>query len=260
LETIAAVDVALVVRGVVIGFSIAAPVGPIGVLCIRRTLAREPRSVPLRRARASRGQPPLGRRHRDVRGRRDRELALPALSPLAVASCGLRQRPPTRTIRSDALPKITPFLWYDKEAEEAATFYCSVFKNSKIHHVARYPEGSPAPAGSVMTVEFDLDGQRFIALNAGPHFTFNEAVSFVIDCDTQAEVDHYWSKLTSDGGQESMCGWLKDKYGLSWQVTPKALTKLMSDPDKEKAKRVMQAMMRMRKIDIAELEEAAVAI
>lgn len=158
------------------------------------------------------------------------------------------------------MPKITPFLWYDTEAEEAAKFYCSIFKNSKIHRVARYPEGSPAPAGNVMTVEFELDGQRFIALNAGPHFTFNEAVSFVIDCDTQAEVDHYWSQLTSDGGQESMCGWLKDKYGLSWQVTPKALTKLMSDPDKEKAKRVMQAMMRMRKIDIAELEEAAVAV
>ena len=158
------------------------------------------------------------------------------------------------------MPKITPFLWYDKEAEEAAKFYCSVFKNSKIHRTARYPEGSPAPTGSVMTVEFELEGQRFIALNAGPHFKFNEAVSFVIDCDTQAEVDNYWSKLTSDGGQESMCGWLKDKYGLSWQVTPKALGKLMTDPDKEKAKRVMQAMMQMKKINIAELEEAYAAV
>jgi predicted 3-demethylubiquinone-9 3-methyltransferase (glyoxalase superfamily) len=157
------------------------------------------------------------------------------------------------------MPKITPFLWYDKEAEEAANFYCSVFKNSKIEKVARYPEGSPAPAGSVMTVEFELEGQRFIALNAGPHFKFNEAVSFVIDCDTQADVDHYWSKLTSGGGQESMCGWLKDKYGLSWQVTPKVLPKLMTDPDKEKAKRVMEAMMRMKKIVIADLEEAAAA-
>ena len=157
------------------------------------------------------------------------------------------------------MPKITPFLWYDKEAEEAANFYCSVFKNSKVHKVARYPEGSPAPAGSVMTVEFELDGQRFIALNAGPHFKFNEAVSFVIDCDTQADVDHYWSKLTSGGGQESMCGWLKDKYGLSWQVTPKILPKLMTESDKEKSKRVMEAMMRMKKIVIAELEEAASA-
>jgi predicted 3-demethylubiquinone-9 3-methyltransferase (glyoxalase superfamily) len=157
------------------------------------------------------------------------------------------------------MPKITPFLWYDKEAEEAANFYCSVFKNSKVHNVARYPEGSRAPAGGVMTVEFELEGQRFIALNAGPHFKFNEAVSFVIECDNQAEVDHYWSKLTADGGQESMCGWLKDKYGLSWQVTPKALPKLMTNPDKEKAKRVMEAMMRMKKIDIAELEEAAAA-
>ena len=157
------------------------------------------------------------------------------------------------------MPKITPFLWYDKEAEEAANFYCSVFKNSKVHKVARYPEGSPAPAGSVMTVEFELDGQRFIALNAGPHFKFNEAVSFVIDCDTQADVDHYWSKLTSGGGQESMCGWLKDKYGLSWQVTPKILPKLMTESDKEKSKRVMEAMMRMKKIVIAELEEAAAA-
>lgn len=158
------------------------------------------------------------------------------------------------------MQKITPFLWYDTEAEEAATFYCSIFKNSRILTVARYPEGTPAPAGSVMTVAFELMGQRFIALNAGPHFKFNEAVSFMIECETQAEIDEYWTKLTSDGGQESMCGWLKDKYGLSWQVTPKALGTLMSDPDKEKAQRVMQAMLRMRKIDIAELEEAYAAV
>ena len=157
------------------------------------------------------------------------------------------------------MSKITPFLWYDKEAEEAANFYCSVFKDSKIHKVARYPEGSPAPTGSVMTVEFELDGQRFIALNAGPHFKFNEAVSFVIDCEDQKDVDHYWSKLTSGGGQESMCGWLKDKYGLSWQVTPKQLPKLMTQGDKEQAKRVMGAMMQMKKIVIADLEEAAAA-
>ena len=153
--------------------------------------------------------------------------------------------------------KVSPFLWYDKEAEEAATFYCSVFKNSKIHKTTYYPEGSPAPAGSVMTVEFELEGQRFTALNAGPHFKFNEAISFVIDCDDQKEVDYYWDKLTSGGGEESMCGWLKDRYGLSWQVTPKQLIKLMSSSDKEKSQRVMQAMMKMRKIEIADLERAA---
>jgi predicted 3-demethylubiquinone-9 3-methyltransferase (glyoxalase superfamily) len=158
--------------------------------------------------------------------------------------------------RSQTMPKITPFLWYDTQAEEAAKFYCSVIKNSKIHKTARYPEGSPAPAGSVMTVEFELDGQKFIALNAGPHFQFNEAVSFVIECENQAEVDEYWAKLTSGGGQESMCGWLKDKYGLSWQVTPKALGKMMTDPDPEKAKHVMQAMLRMKKIVIEDLERA----
>ena len=157
------------------------------------------------------------------------------------------------------MPKITPFLWFDTQAEEAANFYCSIFKNSKILNLARYPEGSPAPVGSVMTVEFELDGQRFIALNAGPHFKFNEAISFSIDCKNQAEVDEYWSKLTSGGGQESMCGWLKDKYGLSWQVNPTALGQMMSDPDREKAKRVMQAMLQMKKIDIAELERAAYA-
>jgi predicted 3-demethylubiquinone-9 3-methyltransferase (glyoxalase superfamily) len=155
------------------------------------------------------------------------------------------------------MQKVRPFLWYDKEAEDAAKFYCSVFKNSKILNTARYPEGSPAPAGSVMTVEFELDGEHFIALNAGPHFKFNEAISFVIECENQEEVDHYWGKLTSGGGQESMCGWLKDKYGLSWQVTPKALPKLMSQPDKEKAQRVMQAMLQMKKIVIADLERAA---
>ena len=154
------------------------------------------------------------------------------------------------------MQKISPFLWFDKEAEEASKFYCSIFKNSKILNMARYPEGSPAPAGTVMTVEFELDGQRFIALNGGPHFTFNEAISFSIECDTQAEVDHYWSKLTSGGGQESQCGWLKDRYGLSWQVNPKALGKMLSDPDKERAQRVMQAMLKMRKIEIPELERA----
>lgn len=154
------------------------------------------------------------------------------------------------------MQKITPFLWYDTQAEEAAKFYCSIFKNSRILNTARYPEGSPAPAGSVMTVEFELEGQRFIALNGGPHFQFNESVSFSIECDTQAEVDRYWDQLLSGGGQESQCGWLKDRYGLSWQVNPKALGRMLSDPDKEKASRVMQAMLKMRKIDTAELERA----
>jgi predicted 3-demethylubiquinone-9 3-methyltransferase (glyoxalase superfamily) len=153
------------------------------------------------------------------------------------------------------MQKITPFLWYDTEAEEAAKFYCSIFKNSKIHRTARYPEGSPYPAGTVMTVEFELDGQRFIALNAGPHFKFNEAVSFSIECDTQAEVDHYWDKLTS-GGQESMCGWLKDKFGLSWQVIPEALGRYLTDKDRAKTDRVMQAMLKMKKIVIADLDNA----
>lgn len=154
------------------------------------------------------------------------------------------------------MQKITPFLWYDTQAEEAAKFYCSIFKNSRILNTARYPEGSPAPAGSVMTVEFELEGQRFIALNGGPHFQFNESVSFSIECDTQAEVDRYWDQLLSGGGQESQCGWLKDRYGLSWQVNPKALGRMLSDPDKEKASRVMQAMLQMKKIDTAELERA----
>lgn len=155
------------------------------------------------------------------------------------------------------MQKITPFLWFDKEAEEAANFYVSIFKNSKVTEVARYPEGSPAPAGSVMTVTFNLDGEDFVALNAGPHFKFTEAISFVVDCENQEEVDHFWTKLTADGGEESQCGWLKDKFGLSWQITPRILLELMKDKDPERAKRVMQAMMQMKKIDIAKLKEAA---
>ena len=155
------------------------------------------------------------------------------------------------------IQKIKPFLWFDKEAEEAANFYCSIFKNSKILEVARYPEGGPAPAGSVMIVSFELEGLQFVGLNAGPLFKFTEAISFVVTTENQEETDYLWTKLTADGGKESDCGWLKDKFGLSWQITPRQLTDLLSDPDKKKAQRVMAAMMTMHKINIAELERAA---
>ena len=153
--------------------------------------------------------------------------------------------------------KITPFLWYDNQAEEAANFYVSIFKNSRILEVTRYGDAGPGPKGTVMVVSFELDGQKYTALNGGPRFKFDEAISFVISCETQEEVDYFWPKLTGDGGQESMCGWLKDKYGLSWQVTPVRLIELMKSDDAAKAQRVMQAMLQMRKIDIAILERAA---
>jgi len=156
------------------------------------------------------------------------------------------------------MPKITPFLWFDTQAEEAAKFYASVFPNSKILKTARYGEAGPGPKGSVMTVEFELAGQRMIALNGGPHFKFTEAISLSVDCKDQKEVDHYWTKL-SQGGQESMCGWLKDRYGLSWQVNPAILGELLSGADVKKAKRVMEAMLKMKKIDIAALKAAAEA-
>jgi len=152
---------------------------------------------------------------------------------------------------------ITPFLWFDNQAEEAMNLYLSVFKNSKPLSIARYGAGGPGPTGSVMTASFELDGQQFVALNGGPIFKFTEAVSFVINCETQEEVDMYWDKLTADGGQESMCGWLKDKFGLSWQVVPGILSKLLSDKDAAKAQRVMGAMMKMKKIIIADLQKAA---
>lgn len=155
------------------------------------------------------------------------------------------------------MQKITPFLWFDKEAEEAATFYISVFKNSTISRIARYGEAGPGPKGSVMTVEFNIEGMEFVALNAGPYFKFNEAVSFVIDCKSQDEVDYFWEKLTAGGGQESMCGWLKDKFGLSWQVVPTRLSELMLDKDPGIARRATEAMLKMRKIDIKKIEEAA---
>lgn len=155
------------------------------------------------------------------------------------------------------MPRITPFLWFDNQAEEAAKFYVSIFKNSKIVNVARYGEAGPGPKGSAMTVAFHLDGQDFTALNGGPVFKFNESISFVVSCKTQQEVDDYWKKLTADGGEESQCGWVKDKYGLSWQIIPTALNELLSDPDPKRADRAMKAMLGMKKIDIAALEKAA---
>jgi len=153
------------------------------------------------------------------------------------------------------MPKITPFLWFDDKAEEAAHFYVSLFKNSKINSVSRYGDAGPGPKGKVMTVAFQLNGQQFTALNGGPLFKFTEAISLMVNCETQQEVDELWDKLSA-GGEKSRCGWLKDKYGLSWQIIPTALGKLMSDPDREKAGRVMQAMMQMDKIDIKRLEQA----
>jgi predicted 3-demethylubiquinone-9 3-methyltransferase (glyoxalase superfamily) len=152
--------------------------------------------------------------------------------------------------------KITPNLWFDTEAQEAAAFYTSVFKNSRIVYVSHYPEAGPRPAGTVMTVEFELDGQRFVGINGGPEFKFDEAVSLQINCETQDEVDYYWERL-SEGGEEGPCGWLKDRYGLSWQVTPTGMEELFSDPDPERAKRAMQAMLGMRKLDLAALRSAA---
>ena len=153
--------------------------------------------------------------------------------------------------------KIVPFLWFNDNAEEAMKFYVSVFPNSRAGAVARYPEGSPAPAGSVMTAECELSGQKLILLNGGPHFKLTEAVSFVIYCDDQKEVDYYWDKLISGGGAPSQCGWLKDKFGLSWQVTPRRLIELTTDKDRAKASRAVKAMLTMTKINIAELENAA---
>jgi predicted 3-demethylubiquinone-9 3-methyltransferase (glyoxalase superfamily) len=155
------------------------------------------------------------------------------------------------------MQKITPFLWFDNNAEEAAQFYTSVFKNSRILSVSRYGDAGPGPKGSVMVVSFQLEGQQFTALNGGPLFKFSEAFSFVVSCENQQEIDYYWNKLTSGGGQESQCGWLKDKFGFSWQIVPTALGKLMSDKDPKKANRVMQALLQMKKLDLATLEQAA---
>jgi predicted 3-demethylubiquinone-9 3-methyltransferase (glyoxalase superfamily) len=157
------------------------------------------------------------------------------------------------------MQKITPFLWFDNEAEEAARFYTSIFKNSKILNVSRYGDAGPGPKGSVMVVNFQLAGQEFTALNGGPLFKFSEAFSFVVNCENQQEIDEYWSKLTSGGGAESMCGWLKDKFGFSWQIVPTVLGKLMEDKDPKRANRVMQALLKMQKLDIAKLKAAAEA-
>jgi predicted 3-demethylubiquinone-9 3-methyltransferase (glyoxalase superfamily) len=153
------------------------------------------------------------------------------------------------------MPKITPFLWFDGKAEEAAKFYISIFKNSKIRSITRYGQGSPGPAGTVMTVSFELDGQTFTALNGGPAFKFTEAISFVVNCDTQEEVDEFWEKL-SEGGTTNQCGWLKDKFGVSWQIVPTVLIEMLQDKDAEKSKRVMQAMLQMTKIDVKGLKRA----
>ena len=160
------------------------------------------------------------------------------------------------------MQKITPFLWFDDQAEEAANFYTSIFKNSRVGNILRYGEEaarvseSGRPVGSVLTIEFEIAGQKFVALNGGPQFKFNESVSFVVNCETQDEVDYFWAKLTSHGGEESACGWLKDKYGLSWQITPTVLIDMLHDKDPQKAEQVMKAMLQMKKIDIEKLKVA----
>jgi len=153
------------------------------------------------------------------------------------------------------MQKITPYLWFDDQAEEAANFYTSIFKHSKVGEVTRYGKAGPRPEGMAMTVSFELQGQEFVALNGGPEFKFNEAISFLVSCEFQEEVDYFWDNL-GEGGEAGPCGWLKDKYGVSWQVIPTALTELLSDPDPEKSQRVMQAMLQMSKIDIEGLRQA----
>ncbi len=153
------------------------------------------------------------------------------------------------------MPKITPCLWFDGKAEEAAKFYTSIFKNSKIGRITRYGNNGPRPRGSVLTVDFELDDQEFTALNGGPEFKFSEAVSYTVHCKDQDQVDEYWEKLSA-GGEESVCGWLKDKYGLSWQIVPKVLPEMLADPDQEKVDRVMEAVMGMKKLDIEQLKQA----
>lgn len=169
---------------------------------------------------------------------------------------GPRPRPtntPGEPMRTDGF---TTCLWFDDQAEEAAHYYVSLFKNAAIGKISRYPEGAPMPAGTVLTAEFTANGQKFVALNGGPQFTFTEAISFQIYCDTQEEVDHYWAKFTEGGGQPGPCGWIKDRYGLSWQVVPVGLPDLVADPDPEKAARATRAMMGMSKLDLAAVRKA----
>jgi predicted 3-demethylubiquinone-9 3-methyltransferase (glyoxalase superfamily) len=158
------------------------------------------------------------------------------------------------------MPKITPFLWFDDQAEEAVNFYTSLFKNSKTGRISRYTEEAAEktgrPVGSVLTIEFEIEGQKFVALNGGPLFKFNESISFVINCETQKEIDYFWEKLTADGGEESACGWLKDKFGVWWQVVPTVLIDMLHDSDQEKSGRVMQAVFQMKKIDIKAVKDA----
>ena len=162
------------------------------------------------------------------------------------------------------MQKITPFLWFDGQAEDAVKFYTSIFKDSKIGRILRYDEEaaktsrSGRPVGSVLTIEFEIEGQKFTALNGGPQVKFNESISFVVNCETQDEVDYFWGKLIADGGEESACGWLKDKFGLSWQITPTVLIDMLNDKDPEKSERVMKAMLQMQKLDIKTLKDAYV--
>ncbi len=168
----------------------------------------------------------------------------------------LQSQASTQGAQKQQSQKITPFLWFDKEAEEAVNFYVSIFKNSKIKSVSRYGDAGPGPKGSVMVVSFQLEGQDFTALNGGPVFKFTPAISLLVSCETQEEVDHFWEKLSA-GGRKDRCGWLHDKFGLSWQIVPKVLGKLMSDPDRAKSSRVTQAMLKMDKLDIAKLQQAS---
>ncbi len=161
----------------------------------------------------------------------------------------------TKRNETKIMPKITPCLWFDDNAQEAVNFYISIFKNSKITGVARYGDAGPGPKGSVMTIKFKLDGQEFLALNGGPHFKFTEAISLIVNCETQKEIDEMWEKL-SKGGQEVQCGWLKDKYGLSWQIVPTILGKMMQDKDAQKSNRVMKAILQIKKLDIKILKQA----
>lgn len=154
------------------------------------------------------------------------------------------------------MQKITPFLWFNGQVEEAVNFYTAIFKNSKVGNISRYGDGAPLPAGTIMSAMFTLENQEFFLLNGGPQFTFTPAISFFINCKDQVEVDYYWEKLTADGGQPGQCGWLTDKFGLSWQVIPSALNELLRDKDSATSARVMQAMLAMNKIDIATLEKA----